>query len=125
MTEMVTKRLASLGYTVTDDNSWMITFCIGKVENHIKNSCNTTSVPEGLMEVAVDMICGEFLTAMKQTGQLDDAFSLEMAVSSVQAGDTNVSFDTSTSPESRFNALLNYLLNRGAGDLICYRKVKW
>lgn len=125
MDDMIVNRLASLGYTVTDEDAWAITFCTDKVENHIKNACNITSIPDGLIEVAIDMICGEFLTIMFQTGKLDETFNLEMAVKSVQTGDTNVSFDTSASPEARFAALLNYLLNRGVGDLICYRKLKW
>ena len=38
--EQILNRLLSLGYKPSEADSWMITFCIQKVENHIKNSCN-------------------------------------------------------------------------------------
>ncbi len=125
MDELIVQRLASLGYTVTDADTWVIGFCKDKVENHIKNTCNITSIPEGLVEIAVDRVCGEFLFGKKQSGQLDGTFDFEAAVKSVQTGDTNVSFDVAQSPENRFNTLLNYLQSRGEGDLVCYRKIKW
>lgn len=125
MDELIVQRLASFGYIVTDDDTWVIGFCKDMVENHIKNTCNITSIPEGLVEIAVDRVCGEFLFVKKQTGQLDTTFNIEMAVKSVQAGDTNVSFETTQSPETRFDTLTSYLQSRGEGDLISYRKIRW
>lgn len=124
----VLQRLESLGYTVQDADGWMIGFFVQKVENHIKNSCNTTSVPDGLKYTAVDMVCGEFLFALKQTGKLNETFDLDAAVKQVQAGDTNVTFaigDGSNTPEQRLNNLLAYLMTKGEGDFVCYRKIKW
>lgn len=126
--ELVLKRLESLGYTIQDGDGWMIGFSTQKVENHIKNSCNTSSIPDGLKFTAVDMICGEFLFALKQTGKLNATFNLEAAVKQVQTGDTNVTFaigDGSQTPEQRLNALLAYLMTNGEGDFVCYRKFKW
>lgn len=126
--ELVLKRLESLGYTIQDGDGWMIGFSVQKVENHIKNSCNTTSVPDGLKYTAVDMVCGEFLFALKQTGKLNETFDLDAAVKQVQAGDTNVTFaigDGSNTPEQRLNNLLAYLMTKGEGDFVCYRKIKW
>lgn len=126
--ELVLKRLEFLGYTIQDDDGWMIGFSTQKVENHIKNSCNTSSIPDGLKFTAVDIICGEFLFAMKQTGKLDEVFNLEAAVKSVQAGDTNVTLaigDGTQSPEQRLNALISYLMTKGEGEFVCYRKIKW
>lgn len=124
--ELVLKRLESLSYTVKEDDSWMIAFAAQKVENTIKNSCNTSSVPAGLQYVAVDMICGEFLYSKKQTGSLND-FDLEIAVKQVQAGDTNVTFavEKGASVEQRLDALFSYLINSGKGEFVCYRKIKW
>lgn len=126
--ELVLKRLESLGYTIQDGDGWMIGFSVQKVENHIKNSCNTTSIPDGLKYTAVDMVCGEFLFALKQTGKLNEIFDLDAAVKQVQAGDTNVTFamgDGSNTPEQRLNNLLAYLMTKGEGDFVCYRKIKW
>lgn len=102
----------------------MIGFCTDKVESHIKNICNVTHIPDGLKNAEVDRICGEFLFSMKQVGKLDEQFNLEVAVKSIQTGDTNVSFDVGDSSENRMNALLHYLM-RGDGDFVCYRKIRW
>lgn len=126
--ELVLKRLESLGYTIQDGDGWMIGFSTQKVENHINNSCNTTSIPVGLKITAVDMICGEFLFAMKQTGKLNETFDLEAAVKQIQTGDTSVTFalgDGSSTPEQRFDTFVNYLLNYGRDQFSVYRKIKW
>lgn len=123
----VLNRLESLGYTIKETDSWMISFSVQKVENTIKNDCNVSSVPDGLYSVATDMICGEFLFAKKQTGQLED-FNLEAALKSVQAGDTTVTYaigDASMTPEQRLNSLISYLMTKGKGEFACYRKIKW
>ena len=46
MLEDVTARLVSFSYIVTEGDAWMLNFIIQKVENHIKNQCNTSTVPE-------------------------------------------------------------------------------
>jgi hypothetical protein len=121
----VLKRLESLGYTSKEEDGWMICFSIQKVENNIKNSCNTTSIPDGLNHTATDMICGEFLFAKKQSGKLE-GFNLETAIKQVQAGDTSVTFAVGdNAPEKRLDSLLSYLMNNGKGDFVCYRKIKW
>ena len=61
MLEDVKERLASFGYQVTEADSWMLTFLIQKVENHIKNTCNLSVIPEELLNIAVDMVVGEFI----------------------------------------------------------------
>lgn len=126
--ELVLKRLESLGYTIQEGDDWVIGFSTLKVENHIKNSCNTNSIPDGLKYIAVDMICGEFLLVLKSTGRLNEQFDLETAVKSVQAGDTNVTFafgSGSQTPEQRLQYLLTYLMTKGEGDFVCYRRIKW
>ena len=123
--EAVLKRLVSFGYTLKEDDSWLICFAIQKVENHIKNSCNTTDVPDGLFNVAVDMVCGEFLFTKKQTGQLEIAdLDFDGAFTSIKEGDTQVNFGGS-SDEEKFDQMVNYLLHHGEGDFVCYRKIRW
>ena len=122
--EAVLKRLVSFGYTLKEDDSWLICFAMQKVENHIKNSCNTTDVPDGLFNVAVDMVCGEFLFTKKQTGQLEIAdLDFDGAFTSIKEGDTQVNFGGS-SDEEKFDQMVNYLLHHGEGDFVCYRKIR-
>lgn len=124
--EAVLKRLVSFGYSLKEDDGWVICFAMQKVENHIKNSCNTTNVPDGLFNVAVDMVCGEFLFTKKQTGKLElEDIDLTGAITSIKEGDTQVNFGDGTSDEEKFNSFLNYLLHHGEGDFVCYRKLKW
>lgn len=124
--EAVLKRLVSFGYHLKEDDGWVICFAMQKVENHIKNSCNTTDVPVGLFHVAVDMVCGEFLFAKKQTGKLElEDLDLGGAITQIHEGDTTVQFANGSSPEDGFNELLNILLHSGEGDFVCYRKLKW
>ena len=124
--EDVLKRLDSFGYEIKESDAWMIGFAMQKVENTIKNECNISEIPDGLFHTAVDMSCGEFLLAKKQTGQLElGDLDLTGALSSIKEGDTQINFDAGSSDESRFNQLVNYLMNQGEGDLICFRKIRW
>ena len=126
----ILQRLMSFGYKPSEADSWMITFCMQKVENHIKNSCNISEIPDGLKEIEIDRICGEFLFSKKQSGQLNanNGFDFEMAIKQVQAGDTNVTFavgEGSETLEAKLNTLISYLINYGEGDFVCYRQIKW
>lgn len=123
----VLNRLESLGYVAQKEDSWVIAFSAAKVENHIKNSCNTIAIPEGLLKAAIERVCGEVLFSLKQTGKLEEQFDLSVAVKQIQIGDTNTVFDVASvqSPEQRLNALINYLLKTGECEFACYRKLKW
>ena len=122
----ILQRLISLGYKLEENDSWMICFAMQKVENHIKTSCNVTSIPDELSNVAVDRVCGEFLFAKKQTGKLElTDLDLNGAITSIHEGDVTVQFATNSSDEDKFDSFLNYLLHSGEGDFVCYRKLKW
>lgn len=123
MEEEVKNRLASFGYTATAADGWMLSFCIEKVEAHIKNKCNVSEVPEGLRSVAVDMACGEFLYCKKQSGQ-SVGIEFEAVVKQITEGDTTVTFDTSASAEAKYDALVKYLLHSEV-DFAAYRCIRW
>lgn len=124
--EAVLNRLSSFGYSVTSADEWMIAFCIQKVNTHIMNSCNTLDVPEGLFFVAVDRVCGEFLNSLKSTGKLNlEDLDLDGAVTQIKEGDTTVQFQSGTSEDEKFSAFVRFLQTEGAGDEVCYRKLKW
>lgn len=122
---MVKERLRSLGYEVSTADEFLVGFSVEKVTNKIKTLCNIREVPTQLMQVATDMACGEVFQVLKQLGKLDDVFKIETLVTSVQTGDTNVSFDTSMTPDARLDVLISHLLSRGDGELKCFRKLKW
>lgn len=127
MLEEITERLASFNYTVTESDSWMLTFLIQKVENHIKNITNLSIVPEGLSNIFIDMVIGEFLLNKKSTGNLAE-LNLETAVKQIQEGDTSITYaigDGDLTPEKRLDNLIKHLLIRGERELLSYRCVKW
>lgn len=129
MLEMVKERLKSFGYELQEGDEFALTFSIQKVENTIKNDCNVPSIPDGLMNIAVDMAVGELLT-VKKTFSPDSLAGLDLsaAVKQIQMGDTNTVFATgegSLTAEQRLNNFLNYLLTYGRDEFACYRKIRW
>ena len=126
ITETMVNRLVSLGYTPTDEDTWMIAFGIQKVTNHVLNQIGHSTIPEGLVEIVVDMVCGEFLNAKFLSGQLDlTGLDLDGMIQSVSQGDTSVSFSAEGSDEAKLKGLLSWLIHGKEGDLICYRKMRW
>lgn len=127
----VLKRLETFGYEFKEDTNddWLIAFAINKVESHIKTVTNRSDIDENLIGIAVDRVCGEFLFTKKQTGQLTElSLDLDGAVKTVQIGDTNVTFavgEGESTGEQKLEALIAYLVNKGEGDLLCYRKISW
>ncbi len=122
----VLQRLISLKYKLEENDDWILCFAMQGVENHIKASCNVTSIPDELFNIAVDRVCGEFLFTKKQTGQLTiEGLDLDGAIASISEGDTSVSFVAGASDDDRFNQLVNYLKTKGDGDFVCFRRLKW
>ena len=126
MVESVCERLVSFGYIPTEEDAWMIAFTMQKTTNHILNQINHSTIPDGLFEVAVDMVCGEMLNAKFLSGQLE-LTSLDFGgiVQSVAEGDTTVSFSADGSDESKARELFTWLMGGKGCDLLCYRKMKW
>ena len=126
LTEPVLKRLDSFGYEPTENDAFVIGFSVQKVENSIKNDCNVSEIPEGLMNIAVDMVCGEVLSTKYRTGQLElSSLDLDGAISSVTVGGATVSFDKGTSDVGKFDTLVSLLVNSGRGEFTCYRKIRF
>ena len=126
LTEPVLKRLDSFGCIPTTYDAFVIGFSIEKMEQTIKNECNLDELPEGLIPIAVDMVCGEILSTKYRTGQLEiSSMDLDGALSSVDVGGASVSFDNSSSDESKLNTLILALRNVGRGEFACYRRIRW
>ena len=125
-TEDVVNRLVSFGYIPTEDDAWMIAFSTKGTVNHVLNEINHTTVPEGLFEVVVDMVCGEVLNAKFLSGQLDlTALDLDGMIQSVKEGDTTVTFSAEGTDEAKLKGLLSWLIQGKGSDLVCYRKMRW
>jgi|LSQX01.3.fsa_nt_gb hypothetical protein len=123
MYEDVIKRLQSLGYTVVDGDRYAIEFAIQRVTWTIRNECNVTEIPDGLHNIAVDMVCGEFLSMKKGSGQLLD-FDVESAIKSIKEGDTQITYAVSDM-KNPLDWLINYLTNCGKSQFVAYRRLTW
>ena len=129
MLERIKERLRSIGYAVKDSDDIAINFAMQKVENTIKSDCNISAIPDGLMNIAIDMVVGEFLMS-KKTFAPDDLlnFNLDSAIKQIQEGDTNISFavgEGSKTDEQRLDSFIDYLLNYGRDEFITYRRFRW
>lgn len=126
MLEKVIERLESFGYTLKDGDETILTFCVEKVENTVKNDCNVSEIPDGLMNIAIDMAVGEFLTA-KKTFSPDDIAGLDLnnAVSHLKEGDTDITFGGSQSAEERLDSFINRLLTYGRDQFSVFRRLRW
>ena len=129
MLDMVKERLQSFGYEIQDGDEIILNFSIQKVENTIKNDCNVSEIPDGLMNIAIDMAVGEFLTVKKTFSPNDIAgLDLDYAVKQLQEGDKNTVFaigEGSLTAEQRLNNFLNHLLTYGRDEFSCYRRIRW
>lgn len=123
---VIKARLEAFGYATSEADTVVLQFCVDKVTNHIKNFCNIPAVPVELQEVAVDMICGEFLNGKYGAGQLDlDSLDLSsVGVNQITEGDTTVQFDSASSAVGKFNTLIGLLCGKES-DLVCFRRLKW
>jgi hypothetical protein len=122
----VVERLVSFGYNPTEEDAWMIAYTTKGTVNHVLNEINHQTVPDGLIEVVVDMICGEVLNAKFLSGQLElNNLNLDGMIQSVTEGDTTVSFSAEGSDESKLKGLLSWLIQGKGCDLLCYRRMRW
>lgn len=126
----VRERLVDFGQHLTNLDSALISFSTKKAEDTIKNDCNLSEIPDGLMNIAVDMAVGEFLLA-KKTFAPNEINNLDLtspAVKQLQIGDTSTTFaigSGSMTDEQRMDCLINHLLTSGREQFSCYRKLRW
>lgn len=126
MREEVISMLTALGVTVAADDP-LLEIIIRTVQYDIQNKTNQSEIPEGLVNVAVYMAVGEYLSMKKASGQLD-GFDLDAAIKQIQEGDTNTVFaigDGSSTPEQRLDALISYLINGRTSEFYRFRRLVW
>ena len=124
--EDIKNRLKFFGYTLLESDSLALKFVIDKVENKIKNECSITEIPDGLYQVEIDRICGEFLFAKKQSGQLTE-YDFDLIEKQIQDGDTSVTYavEAGQTPEQRFDKLVKSLMDTGKGEFASFRRLRW
>ena len=117
----VIARLKDWGIESVEESA--IQFPYDKVVWEVKNRINCDEIPEGLEHITIDMVCAEYLKMKNALGTLTE-LEIESVATSISMGDSNVSFGDST-PEQKFDALLEYMLTGHDEDFIAYRKLVW
>lgn len=125
--EAVYSRLASLGYAVVPEDKTTVEYLIDKITNSIKLDTNYIDFPMELLQMAIDMICGEFLQTKYATGQLTN-FDFSGSVKKITEGDTTVEYaygSGSKTPEERFTAYLKILRTPDKSQIAAVRRLRW
>lgn len=128
--QAVVDRLIQLGCKVEDIDEPSLKFDMNLILDYTVNYCNMTSrdeIPEILDLRIIDRICSEYLMKKKNAGTLTN-FNYEQAVKAIKEGDTQIQFTSEadgTTPEDRFDKLVDYLY-KGFDKWICkYRRIRW
>lgn len=124
-TSKIIERLKTFGYVYDmQKDEYSLDFAVSKVTWDILNNINCSEIPEGLMYIAIDMACAEFLKIQKGFGMLDN-IDFEMIAQNIKLGDTNIQFVNEATPEQKFDASINYLLTGYENEFARYRKLVW
>lgn len=121
----VTKRLAALGYTVTEADRPELEYQIAKAETKLKISTNRLEVPQELRYIWIDMAAGMLLAEKKASGQLLDCYDFSPAATSISEGDTSVSFAGVDSAGAQFDAMLERLTTPDEDMILAFRRLVW
>jgi hypothetical protein len=126
MLEQVKARLSTFGYSAITGDNELINLLIARVTAELQLNCNISEIPVESESLVVDIITGEFLQHKKAIGADLGDINLEAVAKSVKLGDTTVDFGSGSSPESRFNALVNTLIDSNKALLTAaLRRLDW
>lgn len=124
MLEPITERLAFYGYKPSVEDETALTFLLSKTEDHVKNFCNLTTVPEELKSTVVECVTLEFLQALSLSGRLDDVNITVDKVSSISEGDVSISYASNSSKQTLSDACEKAKNQLDAG-LLPFRRMRW
>lgn len=129
MTGRFKERLECFGYKASDEDNALLELCRERVESGIRNFCNipeNEDLPRELYSVIADRVCGEFLFAKRNSGQLRlNEQALSAAVKQIVEGDVSVTFADGSSDGERLDGLINRLINSGEKELVRFRRIRW
>lgn len=124
--EQVKERLSQLGYEAYGDDETALLFLIDKVEKEICVFCNSVMVPDDLVPMWIDKVCGEYLRQLFRLGKLGDDFDFQEGLQSITEGDSSFTFaSTDESDEAKFNKLLDWLTTHDDNMMVAFRRLRW
>nr|DAY51569.1 MAG TPA: head to tail adaptor [Caudoviricetes sp.] len=127
MYDEIVRRLQTFGYTVEDNDQFVINLIREQEEQDVKNRCHLKKVPDALRYYIIDRTCGRLLAEKKNAGKLNVEqfeFGTEQ-IKSIAEGDIQISFsDNNITAEQKFDMLIAYLTDKKV-SFSCFRKLKW
>jgi len=118
------------GYPVaeTAEPDAAVLYAIEHAAEKIRANINRADIPDGLRRTWADMAAGLFLAEKKAAGKLDEAFDFSAPAKRISEGDVSVEYadapDGST-PEARFDAMLDRLIHPPAYLFARFRRLLW
>jgi hypothetical protein len=112
----VKKLLEAYGYSSTDEDEWLISYTLEKVQQDVLTFCNLSELPEELQKTVVNFAVAELLNIKVNTGALDIT-----AVKALTMGDTRVEYGASDA--DAFRELISSLTDRS--QLVSFRGLVW
>lgn len=114
-------------FGVSEINTGLLEQAVELVTSKILNICHTKRIPDETESVVANIICGEYLKTAKMFNMLGDNFKFETAVKSINIGDTSVTLalNESSTPEQRFDAIVNQMCTVDQKYFRRYRCLVW
>lgn len=128
--QQVVDRLGQFGIAEEQIDTAALQFDMALILRYVVNYCNLDNeneIPEILDLRIIDRICSEYLMKKKNAGLLE-GFDYEQAVKTIKEGDTQIQFASEadgTTPEERFNKLVDYLYKGFDKWCAKHRKIRW
>ena len=122
--EQIKARLEMLGYNPGAQDDALLDFIMKSVKSDIRVTLNIEEIPADIEHIVIDKVVGEFLLNRKSMGQ-DVGIDLDAAVKAISEGDTNVQFDTNSTPESKLDTLIRYMIEGRDAVMMAYRSIRW
>ena len=122
----IKERLVALGFEVAEGQEALLQSIADTKEKEIVSYCHVEAIPEGFMDMAMDMVCGAYLKTLKDSGK-DLGIDIDSAASAITEGDTKVELAYQKgmqTPEQRLDALIEGLM-RGQGQMARWRRLAW
>lgn len=117
-------RLDSLGYPSQEADKRFLDILTEKIKIEIQSEINRKKIPDCLCPAWADLIAVEFLQLMKGTGSLPTGdFTRE--IKQIQEGDTNITFDSGSTAEQRFDTMLGTLYQDAKRVIFKHRRIAW
>lgn len=112
--ERIQSRLNNLGFDAVSDKTDLITEYAELLWDEITININWAYIPDKLMRVYIDMVCGEFLYDLYLKGDLKDLIPNKPSfndVTSIKAGDMTLGVKFGNSQSDNLVALIDKLRN--------------